>query len=272
MGYKLLLADDNITIQKIVELILPEKDYSITSVNNGNEAFETAKRDKPDIILADVIMPGTDGYQLCKKVKEDPDLMNVPVLLLAGVYESFDSYKASDVGADAYIIKPFESHEFIKKVNDCIDRASRPIPEITEHESDREKVQTINTEIRNTVAEVISSPEDKMEISVEPLSIEMLKEEIFTTTEKVLRGAISSFVVPDTIKTELRIKLEGILSNAIPQILQTTAQEIENIIKETLNSKLDTIIKDIVEKISLEIIPDSAENLIKKERLKETEE
>ncbi|MBI5199829.1 MAG: hypothetical protein HZA09_07440, partial [Nitrospirae bacterium] len=71
---------------------------------------------------------------------------------------------------------------------------------------------------------------------------------------------------------ELRIKLEGILSHAIPQILQTTAQEIENIIKETLNSKLDTIIKDIVEKISLEIIPDSAENLIKKERLKETEE
>jgi DNA-binding response OmpR family regulator len=251
MGYKLLLADDNITIQKIVELILPEKDYSITSVNNGNEAFETAKRDKPDIILADVIMPGTDGYQLCKKIKEDPDLVNIPVLLLAGVYESFDSYKASDVGADDYIIKPFESHEFIKKVKDCIDRVSRPILEITED---------------------TSPDEDKMEISVEPLSIEMLKEEIFTTTEKVLRGAISSFVVPDTIKTELRIKLEGILSNAIPQILQTTAQEIENIIKETLNSKLDTIIKDIVEKISLEIIPDSAENLIKKERLKETEE
>lgn len=127
MGYKILLADDSITIQKIVELILSEEDCTITSVNNGDEAFEIAKRDKPDIILADIIMPKTDGYQLCEKVKGYPDLMNTPVLLLAGIYESFDTSRISAVGADDYIIKPFESQELIKKVKDCIERGAKPL-------------------------------------------------------------------------------------------------------------------------------------------------
>lgn len=332
MGYKLLLADDSITIQKVVEMILSEEDYSITSVNNGEEAFDLAKRDKPDIILADIMMPGTDGYQLCKKVKQDPDLMGVPVLLLAGAYESFDTYKASAVGADDYIIKPFESQELIKKVKNCIERGGKPLPEEEEIATGKEEdlwssldltgkaevtesglfggveetgetigeilgeeiigektegaiqmeetiaeekaeevllaeeeqeIAPFEAEISEEVSEPIAIKEEKRGISVEPLSTDILKEEISRTTERVLKDIIQSSVSPDTIKDELGRKAEDLFSNALPQIIQTASQEIGRVIKEALSPTLDATFKDTVEKVAWEVIPDIAERVTK---------
>jgi DNA-binding response OmpR family regulator len=329
MAYKLLLADDSITIQKVVEMILLEQDYTIVSVTNGDEAFETAKKNRPDIILADIIMPGTDGYQLCKKVKEDPDLRKVPVLLLAGAYESFDTYKATTSGADDYIIKPFESQELIKKVKDCIEHGARPLPgedegadikeedlwasldltgkaEVTEAgiltgieeteeaigdvlgeemveekaaetaelekimAEDEEESIPLEAEISEEVSEVMAPPvsdstqrTEKTGVSVEPLSIEMLKEELSRTTEKVLRESILSSIVPDIIRDELGRKAEGLLSNALPEIIQSATQEIGRIIKETLSPSIDATLRETIEKVSWEVIPDIAERVTK---------
>jgi len=124
MAKKLLLADDSITIQKVVELVLSEEDFQIKAVNNGQDALEQMEPFKPDIVLADIEMPQVNGYQLCERIKQNSATSQVPVLLLAGAFEPLDDDLANNVGADGYIIKPFESQELISKVNAALTSAS----------------------------------------------------------------------------------------------------------------------------------------------------
>jgi CheY-like chemotaxis protein len=121
---KILLADDSVTIQKVVELTFSDETSRVTAVGDGAAAFEKAQMDRPDIILSDVIMPGMNGYELCYKVKTDPGLKSVPFLFLKGTFESFDEEKAKECGADGYIVKPFESQELIDKVKELIARSA----------------------------------------------------------------------------------------------------------------------------------------------------
>ncbi len=116
MGNKLLLADDSITIQKVVGIIFANEDYELTIVDNGNAALEKAAALRPDVMLVDAIMPGKSGYEVCEAVRRDPALKGTPILLLTGAFEPFDEDKARQCGADDFISKPFESQQLIEKV------------------------------------------------------------------------------------------------------------------------------------------------------------
>ncbi len=120
MSKKLLLADDSITIQKVIGITFAHEDYDLTIVDNGDAALQKAQADKPQLILADVFMPGKNGYELCAAVKQDPNLKDVPVLLLTGTFEPFDEEKAISSGANGWISKPFESQALIAKVEELI--------------------------------------------------------------------------------------------------------------------------------------------------------
>jgi CheY-like chemotaxis protein len=129
MPYKVYLADDSITIQKVVELTLSEEDFEVTAFGDGESALDAARKAAPDIILADIVMPRMDGYQLAQAVKQDPALKNIPVLLLAGTFENFDTGLADASLADGHIIKPFESSDLINKVKDLVERKAKAAPE-----------------------------------------------------------------------------------------------------------------------------------------------
>ena len=273
MSYKLLLADDSITIQKVVELILSEEDYIITSANNGEEAFEIAKRDKPDIILADIIMPKTDGYQLCEKIKKDSDLMTVPVLLLAGAYESFDTSKASAVGADDYIIKPFESQELIKKVKDSIERGAKPISkepfeEVATGQEEEDLWESLDLTSKAEITEtdlfkgieVTEETEAIGEVFGEALAEEKAvghEEEPFPFEAEIAKAGPQE--IPEVFVTPK--KKSGITIE--PVSAEIVKEEIIKIIKETISPTFDVALKDIVEKVSWEVIPDVAERVAK---------
>lgn len=116
MGIKLLLADDSITIQKVVGIIFAGEDYQLAIVDNGDAALTKARETMPDVLLVDAVMPGRTGYEVCEEVRRDPSLQGVPILLLTGAFEPFDEEKARQCGADDFISKPFESQHLIDKV------------------------------------------------------------------------------------------------------------------------------------------------------------
>jgi len=123
MSKKLLLADDSITIQKVIGITFANEDVDLAIADNGDTALEMAQDQTPDLILADVLMPGKNGYELCEAVKSDPQFKGVPVLLLSGTFEPFDEDKARASGADDWIAKPFESQALIDKVKELLQRA-----------------------------------------------------------------------------------------------------------------------------------------------------
>jgi len=117
---RILVADDSVTIQKVIALTFADEAFEVQSVGTGSEALELVKSWKPDIVLADVIMPQMNGYELCRAVKQQQETRSVPVLLLAGTFEAFDEEEARSVGANDFITKPFESGELIEKVKTLI--------------------------------------------------------------------------------------------------------------------------------------------------------
>ena len=127
MSKKLLLADDSITIQKVIGITFANEDYSLCVVDNGDAALEKARVELPDLILADVFMPGKNGYELCAAIKAEAGLQQIPVLLLAGTFEPFDEAKARKAGADGWIAKPFESQALIDRVEELLARPRPPV-------------------------------------------------------------------------------------------------------------------------------------------------
>lgn len=120
MGNRLLLADDSITIQKVVGIIFANEDFELTVVDNGDAALEQARETRPDVMLIDALMPGANGYEVCAAVRKDPNLKNTPVLLMTGAFEPFDEERARQCGADDFISKPFESQQLIDKVKELL--------------------------------------------------------------------------------------------------------------------------------------------------------
>jgi CheY-like chemotaxis protein len=122
MSSKILLADDSITIQKVIGIIFAGDEYELTIVDNGSAALVKALANAPDILLVDAVMPGMTGYEVCDEFRREPSLKNTPIVLLTGAFEPFDEEKAHKCGADDFISKPFESQNLIDKVTGLIEQ------------------------------------------------------------------------------------------------------------------------------------------------------
>jgi CheY-like chemotaxis protein len=108
-GRKLLLADDSVTIQKVIELTFADEGVRVVTFGNGQDAMDKLEEEAPDVVLADVFMPGQSGYEVCEYVKQNEKLKHIPVMLLVGSFEPFDEAEARRVGADDILTKPFQS-------------------------------------------------------------------------------------------------------------------------------------------------------------------
>lgn len=142
MGHKVLLADDSITVQKIVKLSLTEEGIEVIALGNGEQAVQQLEALQPDLVMADVFMPGKDGYEVCEFVKAHPQFKHTPVILLVHAFEPFDPDRARKVGADQQLTKPFQSiRTLVNTVRDLLtaspvvataEAALAPVPTVTE--------------------------------------------------------------------------------------------------------------------------------------------
>jgi CheY-like chemotaxis protein len=118
MSRTILLADDSLTIQKVVELTFADTQYEVVAVSSGDELMQRLPELRPDLVICDVIMPGRDGYDVCQEIKSSSDYLHLPVILLTGTFEPFDRDRAIAVGCSEIITKPFEA----KKLVDAVER------------------------------------------------------------------------------------------------------------------------------------------------------
>ena len=113
---KILIADDEAYIRLLVKSILDEG-YSVLEASDGEEAVNTARTQKPDLILMDIMMPKLDGIGACKVIKSDSTTEGIPVIMVSARGDRLDQEYAKDMGADGYITKPFNARELWDTVN-----------------------------------------------------------------------------------------------------------------------------------------------------------
>ncbi len=121
MAKKILLVDDDPDLVNAVRMILESKNYNVAAAYGGNEGLEKAKIEKPDLIVLDVMMPDKDGYTVCKELKADPRLSQIPVILLTAVVSHISTTRYTqqmgmETEADDYIDKPVEPDVLVKRI------------------------------------------------------------------------------------------------------------------------------------------------------------
>jgi CheY-like chemotaxis protein len=127
MPRTILLADDSVTIRKVVELTFSDTDIRVESVASGREALARLDALRPDLVLADVVMPGPSGYDVCRAVKASS--RPVPVLLLTGTFEPFDPDQAKACGSDGHVTKPFDSRSLVERVEGLLAQGPATSPQ-----------------------------------------------------------------------------------------------------------------------------------------------
>lgn len=124
--HKLLLADDSITIQKVVNLTFADEGIEVVSVGDGNAAIEKLSEFTPDLVMVDINMPGLSGYEICERIRANQETSRVPVILLVGSFEPFDEAEAQRVGANDFLTKPFQSiRQLVTKVSGLLDASNK---------------------------------------------------------------------------------------------------------------------------------------------------
>jgi DNA-binding NarL/FixJ family response regulator len=124
---KLLLIDDDPNLILLVKDYLEFRGYEVVTAENGREALEVLESSTPDMIICDVMMPEMDGYSLVSTIRSEPKTSWIPVLFLSAKGQSQDRVKGLNIGADVYMVKPFEPEELVAQVESSLKQASRLI-------------------------------------------------------------------------------------------------------------------------------------------------
>lgn len=114
---RVLVIDDEPDITEIVDSFLTEAGYTVAVENSSERALDAAREFKPDVILLDIMMPGTSGYDICQRIKAETDLAHIPVIFLTGKDRGDDMGRSFKSGGDMYIKKPFSCERLLEIVN-----------------------------------------------------------------------------------------------------------------------------------------------------------
>jgi CheY-like chemotaxis protein len=123
MAKKILIIDDEPDILKILQSMLKNDKYEVITAENGEEGYEKVVKEKPDLVLLDIMMPRMNGYEVCEKIKGNPETKKIPVVMLTVKAMGEDVEKALQKKADWYISKPFDDKYLLKKIRGFIGRA-----------------------------------------------------------------------------------------------------------------------------------------------------
>ncbi|MGL5435398.1 MAG: GGDEF domain-containing response regulator [Lachnospiraceae bacterium] len=121
----ILVVDDAVFITAVIERNLAPIGYNVTIVHTAEDALVSLKKELPDLILLDVVMPGMDGFELCSLLRKNPQYNMIPIIMITGQNDEEDKLQGLELGADDYIVKPFVNQELIARVNNTLTRLER---------------------------------------------------------------------------------------------------------------------------------------------------
>ena len=121
---RILIVEDEESLLKLESILLSSKGYVVTGVMDGKSALKEIEANRPDLVVLDIMLPEMDGFEVCRQIKEDPVTRDIPVVMLTAKKNSQDQARGMQVGADAYITKPFKSVKVIETIEGLLGRQS----------------------------------------------------------------------------------------------------------------------------------------------------
>jgi len=121
---RILVVEDEESLLKLESILFTSKGYQVTGVMDGKSALEEIAHNPPDLVVLDVMLPGLDGFEVCRAIKGDPATSSIPVVMLTAKKGAQDLERGRTVGADAYITKPFKSVKVLEVIEELLEKAA----------------------------------------------------------------------------------------------------------------------------------------------------
>lgn len=122
---RILVVDDDSDVAKLLSLLLTGEGFKVSQAQDGQEALDKARQEKPDLLILDVMLPKLDGYKVARMLKFDEKFSHIPIIMLTAKIQEHDRELGLEMGADEYINKPFDNQELILKVKELVGRGKR---------------------------------------------------------------------------------------------------------------------------------------------------
>jgi len=186
---KILIVDDDVTLRTALSHYLENRGFLIQDASSGSEGLERFEKDQPDLIVSDVLMPEMDGFEFCRKLRSTRSGQLIPFIFLSSCRETDDRIRGHDIGADDYLVKPFEPRELVAKIEAQLERSRR-----------------IHSEILRIVQQIDGTHQQAAKPKPDPLPLTPAEEKVFW---EVIQGLTNKqigdvlFISPRTVQTHL---------------------------------------------------------------------
>jgi DNA-binding response OmpR family regulator len=171
MSAKILVADESPTIHKIVAMAFEDQGITVEGISRGEHVLEYMVKYRPDIVLADIHLPGIDGYELCRQIKNSPTFGSTRVILLTSDFEDIDQVELEISRADDFISKPFKTEEILKKVKSQL-KLPEPEKEVPAKEEESPPTSGNKEIIQNEFEDIVNQPKESTSDPLKKLFVE----------------------------------------------------------------------------------------------------
>jgi DNA-binding response OmpR family regulator len=155
---KILVVDDDRNINELLRLYLEKENFEVNQAYDGNEAVQKFKEFSPDLVLLDIMLPGIDGWQVCREIRKTSDK---PVIMVTAKGETFDKVLGLELGADDYVVKPFDTKEVVARIKAVLRRYSSKAPDaVKEVKYENIVINLTNYELRINGKQINTPPKE----------------------------------------------------------------------------------------------------------------
>jgi K+-sensing histidine kinase KdpD len=282
--HKILIVEDNQENMDLLVYFLRPQGYEIIGVGDGLSAVQKVAEDPPDIILLDIMLPKMDGYEVCEKLKKDPETKFIPIIMLTALKELKDKVRALEVGADDFISKPFENVELLARVKSLLrlkdyhDELQSKNVELADKNESLMGMDKFKEDLTNLIIHDMKNPLfviqgnlQMMSMSMENVPPEILKkytQRIERSSQQLLRMVVNLLDISRIEEGTIRLKQDHAnINEIVEEIIKRIKDYPENQGKEievSLDNELPELVidKSVMERVFENLISFSVTNLV----------